>query len=55
MVATFSKFYSKIWVSFGLNTGEWFLLEVAVSDQLKEQRFFYKEIAVRLRDQQVFM
>ena len=61
MVATFSKFYSKIWVSFGLNTGEWFLLEVAVSDQLKEHRFFHKaalgifKIAVRLRDQQVFM
>ena len=61
MVATFSKFYSKIWVSFGLNNGEWFLLEVAVSDQLKEHRFFHKaalwifKIAVRLRDQQVFM
>ena len=61
MVATFSKFYSKIWVSFSLNNGEWFLLEVAVSDQLKEYRFFHKaalrifKIAVRLRDQQVFM
>ena len=56
-----ASFNSKIWVSFGLNNGEWFLLEVEVSDQLKEHRFFHKaalwifKIAVRLRDQQVFM
>ena len=40
MVAPFSKFYGKIWVSFCLNTGKRFFLEVSFSSQQKEYRFF---------------
>ena len=40
MVAPFSKFYGKIWVSFCLNTGKHFFLEVLFSSQQKEHRFF---------------
>ena len=58
---SFSKFYSKIWVSFCLNTGKRFFLEVSFSSQQKEHRFFSKmilgifKIALRLSDQHVFM
>ena len=38
MVAPFSKFYGKIWVSFCLNTGKRFFIEVSFSSQQKEQR-----------------
>ena len=40
MVAPFSKFYGKILVSFYLNTGKRFFLEVSFSSQQKEHRFF---------------
>ena len=62
MVAPFSKFYGKIWVSFCLNTGKGCFLEVSFSSQQKERhRFFYKtvlgifKIALRLKDRHVFM
>ena len=35
MVAPFSKFYGKIWVSFYLNTGKRFFLEVSFLSQQK--------------------
>ena len=62
MVAPFSKFYGKIWVSFCLNTGKGCFLEVSFSSQQKERhRFFYKtvlgifKIALSLKDRHVFM
>ena len=36
MVAPFGKFYGKTWVSFCLNTGKRFFLEVLFSSQQKE-------------------
>ena len=38
MVPHFSRFYGKIWVSFCLNTGKHFFLEVSFSSQQKEHR-----------------
>ena len=61
MAVPFSKFYGKIWVSFCLNTGKRFFLEVSISSQQKEHRFFCKtvlgifKIALRLRDRYGFM
>ena len=40
MVASFSKFYGKIWVSFCVNTEKRFFLEVLFWSQQKEHRFF---------------
>ena len=39
MVTPFSKFYGKIWVSFCVNIGKPFFLEVSFSAQQKEHRF----------------
>ena len=39
MVTPFSKFYGKIWVSFCVNIGKPFFLEVSFSTQQKEHRF----------------
>ena len=37
---SFRQVYGKIWVSFCLNTGKHFLIEVSFSSQQKEHRFF---------------
>ena len=37
MVATFSKFYGKIWVGFGLNAGKQFFSEVSFLSQQKSR------------------
>ena len=37
MIAPFSKFYSKIWVGFCLNTGKHFFLEISFSSQQNER------------------
>ena len=40
MVAPFSKFYGKIWVSFCFNTRKHFFLEGSFLRQQKEHKFF---------------
>ena len=44
MVAPFSKFYSKTWVNFCLNIGNYYFLEVSYSSQQKEHMFFKKTV-----------
>ena len=40
MVAPSSKFYDKIWIDFGLNTGKRFYWEVSFQSQQKEHKLF---------------
>ena len=61
MVASFSNFYGKTWVSFCLNIRKQFFLEFSFYSQQKEHSFFYKTVlgifktALCLRDRYVFM
>ena len=61
MVASFSNFYCKTWVSFCINIRKRLFLEFSFWSQQKEHSFFEKpvleifKIALRLRDQHVFM